>query len=158
MDARLATTRSIDERLQTLQGLHPLVPPKVPGPSQIFFFFSPRKEKKNLPDRPTPFLSKKLAKGAKGARRRWMPGAPPPAPSTSAPPQIALRAPAAAASRAASSKRGIRGRGLPHEATVNQAPALDAEAQRGSRIRATYAKTAYVEKVCAGFDSHPRVS
>ena len=40
--------------------------------------------------------------------------------------------------------------GLPHEATVNQAPALDTEAQRGARIRATYAKTAYVEKGSRG--------
>ena len=40
---------------QALQGLHPLVPPKVPGPSQIFFFFSPRKEKKNSARPPYPF-------------------------------------------------------------------------------------------------------
>ena len=56
--------------------------PKSRGPSQILFFFLRKKKKEILPDRPTPFLSKNLAKGAKGARRRWMPGAPPPAPST----------------------------------------------------------------------------
>ena len=69
-------------RLAGLAGFAAFGAAQSPGAPLRFFFSGEKKKKKNLPDHPTPFLSRNLAKGAKGARRRWMPGAPPPAPST----------------------------------------------------------------------------
>ena len=72
-------------RLASLAGFAPFGATQSPGaPPKFFFLFRAEKRKKKSARTPYPFLSRNLAKGAKGARRRWMPGAPPPAPSTRA--------------------------------------------------------------------------